>query len=74
MKEGFKRVVLSLKPEVVERLEVVKSEFGVGKSAQIQGLIIKHLESEFPGMGKILEARRSGLKPLFSEKGGSAEA
>lgn len=44
------RVMITLSDENLNRLETVYKKFGVSKSAQIQSLIAKYLETEY---GKI---------------------
>lgn len=41
------RVMITLSNENLSRLEAVYEKFGVSKSAQIQSLIAKYLESEY---------------------------
>jgi len=44
------RIMITLSDENLSRLEAVYTKFGVSKSAQIQSLIAKYLETEY---GKI---------------------
>jgi hypothetical protein len=44
------RIMITVSNENLRRLESVNNKFGVSKSAQIQSLIAKYLESEY---GKI---------------------
>lgn len=41
------RIMITLSDENLSRLEAVYKKFGVSKSAQIQSLLAKYLESEY---------------------------
>lgn len=41
------RIMISLSDEILSRLEAVNRKYGINKSAQIQGLIIKYLDAEY---------------------------
>ncbi len=44
------RIMITLSDENLSRLEAINNKFGISKSAQIQSLIAKYLETEY---GKI---------------------
>jgi len=48
------RIQVSLSDENLDRLNKVHNTFGVTKSAQIQSLIAKYLDKEFPNIEKEL--------------------
>jgi predicted DNA-binding protein len=68
--------MITLSDENLSRLEAVQDKFGVAKSSQIQGLIAKYLEMDFPGAiqaaQNLQETRRLAKTGLFAQDAGGA--